>query len=407
MPKFSYRAKKGPQEVVEGILEAENQDQAVTRLTEQGFVPVRVIAAAEKERVFTSAPLVGGRVRQEEVTFFTRHLANLFKSNIPILRSLELIRSQAPRAGLRSVIGQIAKSVREGQSLSEAFSRFPQLFSPLYLNLVRAGEVSGQMDVMLDRLVEHREKQEILREKVKLATVYPLFLLGVGAATIVVLLTVVIPRLSLMFQDFGQALPWPTQAVMAASGLMTRTWWIWASGGLVAGVLFTRQAGPGRALLDRLELWLPFWRELTRKVEVARFCRTLGILLESGIPILQAVRSAIPTVENRVIRGRLVLIEGMLTAGTPLSRSLQGVPGFSALVVGIITIGEEGGDLAQHLVRIADSLEHEVERALKVVTTLLEPVLILALGVVVGIIVAAMLLPIFEIGSGLTLEEGR
>jgi len=404
MPRYAYRAKRGPKEIVEGVLEAENPERAVSRLTEQGFVPIRV-APAPHEVIRLPIPVTRGvRVKSHEVTLFTRQLAGLFKSNIPVLQALELIRTKAERPALRQVVGQIVDFIREGRPLSEAFERFPSLFPPLYCSLIRAGEVGGQMDEMLAHLTDYRENQEALKAKVQLATVYPFFLLAVGVATIVVLLVVVMPHLSSLFEGLQQNLPWPTRLVIAVSHFLTRTWWIW--GALTAGgwALLTRSVGPGRFLLDRLQLTLPIWRELTRKVEAARFCRTLGLLLENGVSILQAVAAAVPTVENQKIRASLTQIEGALAAGTTLSRCLEHVPVFTPFIRGVIAIGEESGDLSRHLVDISQSLESEVEKTLQTMTTLLEPILILILGAIIGIIVAAMLLPVFEIGSGMHLE---
>jgi type II secretory pathway component PulF len=427
VPKYAYRAKRGPKEVVEGILEAETVDRVVARLSDQGFVPIQVTPAPAEAEV--SPPVVrsthlppprasleadvpppkvarpagghGGRVRPQEVTFFTRQMAGLFRSRIPVLQALELIQSQAERPAFRWMVEQIAESVRQGKPLSEAFGQLPRLFPSLYCSLVQAGEVSGQMEGMLFRLLEHREKEESLQAKVQLATVYPFFLLMMGIATIMVLLIVVIPRLGTLFEDLHQTLPWPTRWVMEASRFLSETWWIGLSVAMGGWALATRRTDRGGGLLDRLPLLIPLWRRFLFRVEVARFCRTLGVLLDSGVPILQAVAVAVPTVENRRVRSELAQIEGPLAAGTPLSRCLQRVPAFSAFVRGVIAIGEGSGNLPHHLLEIASSLEDEVERSLRVMTTLLEPSLILILGAVVGVIVAAMLLPIFEIGSGM------
>ncbi len=404
MSRFRYRAKRGPKEMVEGFLDADSQEAAVKDLIGQGFVPMQVMpAAAEEAQGLTRPPSVRG-IQPFEVTLLTAHLASLLRSRIPVLRGLELIQGHADRPGVRHVAGQIAHSVREGKTLSEAFGRFPHLFPPLYRSIIRAGELSGQMDAMLARLVEYRQQQEALRSKVQMALVYPLFLLAVGVATVAVLLTVVVPRLAGLFQEMQQGLPWPTRCVIAASRFLRQAWWLWAAGLLGCGVVFSRGAGPGQVILERFQLFLPFWRRLTHKVEVARFCRTLGMLLESKVPILQAVDSAIPTVSNRFIRASLKRLPGSVASGTPLSQSLKHVPAFSPLEVGIIALGEESGELPQQLFGIAGTLEAQVEDALKALTSLVEPTLILVLGAVIGLIVAAVFLPVFQVGSGLFVE---
>jgi len=399
MPRFAYRAKQGPTEIKEGVIEAESQHDAVRRLSNQGLIPVTVTqTAGGPAKAVKGRP--AGRVSPHEITSFTRQLAGLMKSHIPVLRALDLIRTQAERPGLKSVVGRMADAVRDGQPLSDGFGQFPALFSPLYRALVRAGEVSGRMDDMLARLVEHREQEASLREKVSQAAIYPAFVLVAGAATVAVLMIVVIPKLSVLLQDLHQALPLPTRVVMAAGDFASRTWWGWALGLALGWIVMSSRIG-GRILLDRLQLTLPIWRGLTRNVEAAHFTRTLGVLLDSGIPILQAVATAVPTVENRLIRASLAPIEKALASGVPLAKTMERVPVFSPMVVGLVTIGEESGDLPRHLLDVAKTLEEDVERSLKVVTTLLEPCLMLVMGLIVAFIVAAMLLPVFEIGTGI------
>lgn len=398
MPKFAYRAKHGPQDVKEGVIEAESQADAVRRLSNQGLIPITVAAAAG-ERAGRAKGRVMVRVSSREVTFLTRQLASLMKSQIPVMKALDLLRAQAERPGLRAVVGRLADAVRDGQPLSEGFGQFPALFRPMYRSLIRAGEVSGRMDDMLRRLVEYQEQQDALRAKVQQATIYPLFILAAGAATIAVLMIVVIPKLSVLLKDLNQTLPWPTQAVMAVGEFLSRTWWVWALVVAIGWAIANYQIG-ARVIVDRLQLILPLWRGLTRSVEVARFTRTLGVLLDSGIPILQAVGTAVPTVENRIVRASLSPIEKSLASGVPLAKTLEKNPIFSPMVVGVITIGEESGDLPRHLLEVAATLEDEVERTLKVMTTMLEPCLMLVMGLIVAVIVAAMLLPVFEIGAG-------
>src|SRR3989338_960411 len=398
MPRFAYRAKQGPTEIKDGVIEAESQQDAVRRLSQQGLIPVTVMqAAGEPARASRGRP--AGRVSAHEITSLTRSLGGLMRSHIPVLRALDLIRGQAERPGLKSVVGRLADAVRDGQPLSDAFGQFPALFSPLYRALVRAGEVSGRLDEMLTRLVEHREQEESLRTKVQQAAIYPAFVLVAGGATIAVLMIVVIPKLSVLLQDLQQTLPAPTRLVMAMGDFAKRTWWGWALGLAVGWMAMGSRIG-GRIVLDRLQLTLPFWRTLTRNVEAAQFTRTLGVLLDSGIPILQAVATAVPTVENRLIRASLAPIEKALASGVPLAKAMERGAGVSPRVIRLVTLAEESGDLPRHLLEIAKTLEEEVERALKVVTTLLEPCLMLAMGLVVALIVAAMLLPVFEIGAG-------
>ncbi|MBI4313971.1 MAG: type II secretion system F family protein [Candidatus Omnitrophica bacterium] len=407
-PRYLYRAKRGPKEIVEGILEAESEEVVVQRLTEQGVSPIRVSPAPASRASFFGIRGMGrmgiGLVRPQEVTMFSRQMASLMRSHVPVLKSLQLLQERSSRRPLQRVLGKIADAVKDGQTLSEAFGRFPNLFSPVYRSLIHAGEVSGRMEEMLARIIEHRERQETLRSKVEMAMVYPIFLMLVGVGTVAVLLVAVIPRLTALFQVLEQALPWPTRAVIGTSNFLMKTWWLFAVLLLIVWVFTTREGPWKETVVDRVQMAVLFWRNVTQRVEVSRFFRTLGVLLDSGIPILQAVHAAVPTVENHRIRIQFAPIEGALSAGTPLSKCLEKVPAVSPLARGMVAVGEEGGDLPRQLLEISEMLEMETERSLKVMTTLFEPVLILILGTVIGIIVAAMLLPVFQIGSGMHME---
>jgi general secretion pathway protein F len=408
MPRFHYTAKKGPHDVVEGVLEAENRGGVLAVLAQQGFVPVRIeeqAAVPEAPAATPARPAVPGhpgRVPAGHLTIFTRQFASLARSHVPLLRALHILRDQARHPRMKSLLHDVAEDVRQGQTLSAALGKFPLSFPLLYVNLVRSGESSGTLDAVLERLAEQLERDEMLRARVRAALTYPCFVAVVGAGTVVFLLTFVMPRLSRILEGLGQRLPLATRALLAVADVCSSAWfWGGAAVVVAAALLLWRQAGErGRWLADRLLLRLPLAGVLVREVEAARFARTFGLQLAHGIPILQAMDVAVPIVSHRVIREQLLRLPEQVRQGRPLSEALQELPDLaSPLLVNTVAVGEEGGRVGEALMEVADYYERDAERQLQTMATLLEPALIIAVGLVVSFIVMAVLLPIFEMSA--------
>lgn len=436
MPTYRYVAKRGPTEVIEGTLEAEDRAGVIQHLTDLGYLPVRILdgtvasgapAPLDRPGLTGLAPVVaapsiesqgavpgtsGARHRQRGMVagrrisvtqrgLLIRQFASLIRSQVPLLRTLRILEEQAMHPTVRQLLRAVAELVQQGRTLSEALATQPQLFPPLEVSLIRAGEVSGMLDTILDRLADRAEHDQLLRSRVQMALAYPVFVGLVGAATVAFLLTIVMPKLFRLFDGLGAALPWPTRLLVAISQVAVQPW-LW---GLLLGVaaalsaLWRWRARQLRAVVDRLALRLPLVGPLLIQMEFARFARSLGLLLEHGVPILQAMEVAIPVVGNGVIQGQLAQVPAGLKGGGSLVQGLSTLPVATPFLINTVAVGEESGKLAEALTEVATFYEREVDRLLQLCATLLEPAMILAVGGVVGFIVMAILLPIFELGS--------
>lgn len=399
MPTYRYLAKRGPQETTEGVLEAESRAQVLSHLAQLGYTPVRVDETSALKQGGSPLKVRDRKVPRRHFDLFTRQFASLVHSQVPLFRALKILREQTPHPQMRRILDSLEESIRQGQTLSEAMVKYPKAFSTLYVSLVRSGEVGGMLDTVLNRLAEQADREEALRSKVRGALVYPMFVGVVGAGTIAFLLTFVLPRLSTLFRNFQGELPLPTRMVVTLSQWMANGWfWAAAALGLVGiSLLFRLQGSRGRLILDRFCLRLPLMGNLVRHLEIARFSRSFGLLLDHGIPILQATEVATPAVENRVIFQELKRLPAQLKEGNSLAQSLRGFWIATPFVVNTVAVGEESGKMGEAFTEVANFYEREIERLLNVLAGLLEPGMILVVGGIVGFIVMAVMLPIFEI----------
>lgn len=399
MPKFHYVAKRGSKEVVEGTLEAEDRSHAFDYLTALGHTPVRITELKPPRERRSAQPSLEGKVPTRALNIFTRQFASLVRSSVPILRVLRILQEQTQHPRLQRIAGEIGQGVQEGQTLSQAMERFPRVFSQLYVNLIRTGEAGGTLDIALDRLAELAEREEALRAKVKAALVYPAFVGVTGALTIVFIMVFVMPRLLKLFVGFGDRIPLPTQILVAVTHWVTR-WEFWAVCSIIGLLVFLVWKGLGprrRVLVDRLSFRVPILRGLIQKLELARFARSFGLLLAQGVPIFQAIEVAIPVVNHELVRKDLGRLTSGLREGSSMADCLKDLPISTSFLVNTVAVGEESGKLEEAFMEIADFYERESERLLRILSALLEPALILGVGCIVGFIVMAVLLPIFEI----------
>lgn len=386
---------------MEGGLEAETEQEALAKLSQMGYFPLSIQreetspqgqAAPRSFRLFT-------RIRRRDITLFTRQLADLLESGLPLMRTLDVLREQMENPRLQEVLADLASQIRDGRSLSDALAIYPRVFSPLYVSMVRSGEVGGMLGEVLARLADFAEKEEELHVKMRSALAYPILILLVGMGTIAVLLIFVVPKLVLLFQEVGQILPLPTRVLIGLSQWFVSYWWLVVSiAGL--GVFLVRRGGlsqGARLAIDRIKLRLPVCGSLIKKVEIARFARSLATLLSHGVPILQGMQVVVQATGNELLRGEFQQIGEQLKGGDSLSQGMRRGRIFPALVTHMVAVGEEAGSLDRSLFKIADTYEREADRAMKLMTSLVEPVMILIMGSLVGFIVIAMLLPIFEI----------
>ena len=400
MAKFIYVAKKGPKEEVKGSIEAENKNAALHRLTAMGYFPISV----EQEDIERSASIVSTipgfkKVNIRDLSIFTRQLSDLLEAGLPLVKSLSVLEKQTENRYLQSVINDLRDHVQGGNPLSSALTRYPKVFSELYISMVRSGEVGGSLENVLLRIAEFQESQDELTAKVKSAMIYPGLMATVGFTTIIVLITFVIPRIVAMFKDLNQSLPLPTIILLNISDAIKHFWFILLGALLLIYLGFKRlnSTHEGKMVIDRLKLKTPMLGQLIVKTEIARFTRTLATLLSNGVPILDALNVVITIMESEVLREDIKTAQKEVREGNALAAGLNKGRYFPVFVNNMISVGEEGGAVEKALLKVASSYEREVDRAVKTMTALLEPLMILTLGLVIGFIVIAMLLPIFEI----------
>lgn len=407
--KFIYKAKKGPAEVVEGEIDAENEEAVLVKISAWGLIPIKIYPAAGQApakpgTVVSEAKVSLGardriKVSYKDLNIFTRQFAILLKASVPLLRIFEILQTQSHNTKFRAVLKDIQDFLRQGSSLSDALSQYPRIFSQMYISMVHAGEVSGTLDQVLLRLSEFAEREAEVRSRVQSAFVYPLFLLGMGIMTVFILLTFVMPRMISLFADLGTQLPLPTRIIIAISHFCQSYWIFMIAGVLVCGFLFRmRGLSPAqKKVLDRWGLGLPILGGLVEKSETAKFLRSMELLYEHGIPLYQAVSVANKTVSNLLVREELDKVPARLEGGATLAKSLEEVPYISKFVTHMVSVGEESGQLGTAVRETASFYEQETNQVIKIATSMLEPIMILGIGIIVGFIVIAMLLPIFEI----------
>jgi type II secretory pathway component PulF len=339
-----------------------------------------------------------GRITAGDIAAFTRQLADLTLAGLTLDRSLSVLAEQAENVSLRTLLEAVQTEVRGGVALSAALERYPRYFPPMYVNMLRAGELSGQLGEVLERLAQFAEREQQRRAQIVSAMVYPAVLLLVATSTLVFLLTFVVPRLSGVFEDLGAELPLPTRILLAITGGLTHGWWAILGGMALAWVLLQayRRTEAGAYQLDRLTLQLAMMGKIWRKVVVARFARALGTLVAGGVPILEALRIAGQAASNRVFIRAATELEERVKGGETISAAMRATGQFPPVLIHMTAVGEETGDLSRVLLRVAETLDNESEIAMKRLTTLIEPVIVVVMGGFVGFVVLSILLPIFQ-----------
>ncbi len=406
MPQFQYSAKEGPHKVVHNVLSAESYDQAVKKIMQLGLVPLEITIAQKteappKKSILISPKAFFSRVRLVDLTTLTRQISDLIEASVPILRTLQLVSSQTQNPRLKQILEETTASVRDGLSFSSALSRYPEVFSPLYINMVKTGEVSGKLNLVMNRLADYLEKERETRGKVMASLAYPILIMSVGAVTIFVLLTFVIPRLSVMFEDFDQKLPLITILLVNISGVFAKFWWIMVVVFVGGGLYLNRyiHTTMGKEQWDRFLLSVPFLKDFLQTVEVGRFSRTLGTLVENGVPITLALNSVMHTVDNLVFKEEVKKIADEVTNGRSLRSSLKNSRFFPERVINMISVGEETGQLSKGLNKVAETFEREADQIVKTIVSLLGPIVLVIIVSIIGCVVIALLLPILQMNT--------
>ena len=397
MPRYTYLAKSNPQNTIQGEIEAETEQEAINKLTAMGYFPISVspkLISFEKQGILSLQ-----KVSKKDIVLFTRQLSSLIDSGINITNSLNMIAKQANNKYLKIILNDCNAKIRDGKSLSESLESYPKLFPSLYSSTIRTGEAGGNLNETLKRLSAFLEKGEEFRDSIRAALTYPFFILIVSVLTIFVLLMFVVPRLITMFEDMGQVLPLPTRILINSSGFIRTYAWIIAAV-IFVSIFFSRRfyfSQQGRIFFDRLRLKIMILGPIVLKTEISRMMRTLSLLLSSGVPITSSLEISNSIVENQILKSEVQKFKENINSGASFSDSLRSSAFFPEFVTNIVAVGEETGRLDQSLMRIANDYEKEVERTLNTLTRMLEPIIILVMGLIVCFIVLSMLLPIFQI----------
>ncbi len=397
MPTFTYQAKQGPSNVVEGTIQAASQDEVVARLLRDGLVPVTIVIKPEDvER--DGARAVRVRISGKERRMFTRQLTSLLRAKVELVPAMTILKDQSASKGLSLMLNDLERQMREGSSFSDAVARHPHVFSTLFLAAIRAGEAGGKLDDILRKLVEFDDQQEQLEGRTRGALAYPVLLVLIGLGCLAFFLWGVVPRMSSLFSQLGGALPWPTRMLIGLSQGLTRHW-PWVLGGLVAGVALLRwlaRLPVVGELVEALFRRLIFAKDILQAKQVGRFTRTLQFLLQSGLPVFQAMDVARPTLGSRFMESRVRSAQERVKSGESIAASLKAAGGFPPLVTHMIAVGESAGTLVDVLEEMASYYERFLDESLRIATSLLEPLMIAVMGALVGFCVLAMVLPIFS-----------
>lgn len=405
MPSYKYQASTPEGKIVEGSVEAADGAVASLRLQEMGLLPMRIGLASRNRFLFLQRemhwPWSGKRVKRKDILVFTQELHTLVKAGFPLDRSLAALSQLAESPTLGEIVREILKNVKGGMSFSDALSKHPEAFPKVYVNMVKAGEVGGVLDEILGRLVAFQESSENLRSYIIGAMIYPALLSVVGLASVTILTLFVVPRFASIFQDMGVPLPLPMAVLSALSRVISNFGWLILAAALAALFYFRRyrESAEGRLNWDRWLLRVPLVGTVIRKIEVARFSRTLGTLLHGGVPLMQAMTIVREIIGNQGIAVAVEPIRNGIKKGEGIAQPMKQSGVFPPLAMHLIEIGEESGKLDAMLAQVADVYDNEVRNSVKNLISFFEPALILLMGIIIGSIVVSMLLAIFSIND--------
>lgn len=401
MPVFEYRGLTTDGKDTRGFIDAENLQSAKIKLRKSGIYPVEVSEETKREKSETPGLSILRRIKKQEVTVFTRQLATLLTAGLPLMDSLSATIDHIDDPLLKRTIIKVRENVREGKSLAESMRNFPRVFSELYTNMIQAGETSGALDVVLARLADFQEGQIKLRNKVWATLTYPILMLFIGIGVLAFLFTFVIPQVTKVFEDTGQVLPLPTLILIKISNFLSSYWWGIALGVIVIIFAITKyiKTPGGKSAYDGFILKVPLFGKLTKLIAISRFARTLSTLLASDVPLIISMDIVKTVVNNSVISRALEEAKERVREGESLSETLKRSRIFPSMVIQMIGAGEKSGELEGMLHKIADIYDNEVDTAVTGLTSLLEPVMILIMGVIVLFVVLSILLPIFEMSQ--------
>ena len=403
MPVFAYEGRSSSGEVRKGEVEAADLSSAKNRLRQMQIRADKVKQKGSFEINIPTPAFLKPRVNTKDLVIFTRQFATMIDSGLPLVQCLDIQSKQAPNPTFRDQLADIKDQVESGSTFADALRRHPNTFDELFRNMIAAGEVGGILDTILNRLAAYLEKADRLKRQIKGAMSYPVIVILVAAVVVTLLLLKVVPTFESMFAEFGQALPAPTQFVINLSKWLQANW-IFLFGGIAlvfVGIKQFYKTPRGEVMIDGIMLKLPIFGELLIRVAVARFCRTLGTMVASGVPILEALEICSRTAGNKVIENAVDGVREAISEGRPIAEPLSEAKVFPEMVCQMIGVGEATGALDVMLSKVADFYEEEVDQAVENLTSMMEPLIIVFLGVIIGGLVIAMYMPIFSMASGI------
>ena len=432
MPKYSYIALDARGNETKGTIEVDSQNEAIGRVKEMGLFPTKIIEAEKAQdktagkkgkakvparaggkkgggmNINIKIPGLGGRVKPKVLTSFTRQLATLVDAGLPLLRGLRVLEKQERNATLKGILGELALSIEGGSTFSEALAQHPKTFNRLFVNMVKAGELGGVLEVVLKRLAEFSEKAQKIKGKVKAALFYPIAVMIVAFGILILLMVFVVPKFQEVFAGMNMKMPWFTLFVLGISNIIKNNILATAGAAVVFVIMFLliiNKTKLGRLLWDKFKLKMPALGPVISKVAISRFTRTLGTLVSSGVPILQALTIVKETAGNVIIANAVSKVHESVKEGETITAPLESSGVFPPMVVSMVDVGEQTGALPEMLMRIADDYDEQVDNAVSAMTSLLEPIMIIFLAVIVGSIVIAMFLPLITMISNMSGDD--
>jgi len=393
---YSWKGLNSSRKEIKGEIQATSISEAKKKLRAKS---IRVLSLKKKPKPLFSQ---GKPVEFADITFASRQMATMIGAGMPIAQTLQAIGVGHEKKSVETLLGKIHSEVETGTSLSNALAKHPLYFNKLYTSLVAAGEESGKLDTLLDRIATYQEKMEYIRKKIKSAMTYPIAVLTIATGVTIILLIFVIPKFEELFQDFGADLPALTRKVVDLSRWMQSNWWkfIGVIGGAIYGFIqLHKRSEKLKSSVDRLVLKLPIFGEVVKKSCLARFARTLGIIFGAGVPLVEGMNTVAASSGNRVYEQGILDIKSQISTGQPLAQSMQETKLFPNMMVQMVSSGEESGELEVMLGKVADFYESEVDEAVENLASLIEPIMIVLLGGIIGTMILAMYMPIFKLGS--------
>ncbi|MBF0490279.1 MAG: type II secretion system F family protein [Candidatus Omnitrophica bacterium] len=402
MPQYTYLAKNGPSKIVSGVIHAEDEHVAVTKILQLGYTPLEVKLQEGGSSVQEKGPRPsqdnGLKVPLATVAIFIRQIYDMIDAGIPLLRCFEILMRQKQHPALLTIIEAMHEHIKEGGSLSGALALYPKVFPLLYINMVKSGELAGQLPHVMSRLADFIEKDLQIRSQVKSSLLYPAIILVVGLLTMFVLMSFVLPKLTVMFDDFDAVLPLPTQMIIAVSSFFSRFWWLMIIVAAAGGYYLKQFLGTarGRLLIDHCVLKIPILRQFIQEVQMALFARTLGTLLESGVTISAALESVTETIDNSLFKNEMQDITLKVKAGDSLTTAIKGSSYFSEIALNLIIVGQESGKLEKGLYKLAVMCERSIKETSQNFMTILGPLVLIVVVALVGFVIVSILLPMFR-----------